>query len=1639
MNIALPVSAEVKGIGFSIYTPDELRRITVKGITEPETFNVYAQPNRNGLYDAALGATVRRVIWSTPLAPAISATLRPFPVINALFFDEVMSLLRSKCFICHKFKLDAQKSPGTRKISSLASRAGHRSQNFGGIQPPSATVDTEGEDKMSTNKGHQAYVEGIEELVESILLKNPHRGYTKSNASHCEFLALSREVVAACRKAKACGSCKGPSVSLRQDSHYKILEIGLPAAVLAKMSAQKLFLPNVISQLNAQASKLGEKKYDVLANEAAVGEVLGEGNDGVDGLSDASEYEESEEESVVGDKLEPVEAQGFGKTKLLTPLHVYAHIKFLFSEEPDLAQLLYGGLTNREAVDARMFFYEMIPVPPNRFRPAAMLNDAMMENTQTVLLSKILAANKGFQGLKPASASEADQTAYIKAVMDGWLLLQRHVNAYVDSNYGLPPPMGKEPIPGIKQVLEKKEGLFRKHMMGKRVNYAARSVISPDVNLETNEIGLPPVFALKLTYPEPVTHYNVKKLQAAVIRGPSEWPGATHVQNEDGTLIQLDFLSTESRIALAHQLFASHGDGAASAVGGSFVGQQLGVNKKVYRHIENGDVVLFNRQPTLHKPSIMAHRVRVLPGEKTIRMHYANCNTYNADFDGDEMNVHFPQNEVARAEAMLIANTDNQYLVPTSGAPLRGLIQDHVAVAVYMTSRDAFFTREQYHQLLYGSLRPEEEPLERQRIIVLPPALQRPHQLWTGKQVISTILANITRGHEPLNLESKARVGAKYWEGAAPEEGKVTFCNGEFVTGVLDKSQFGASSFGLVHTVYELYGAPMAGKLLGILGRLFTKYCQSYGFTCRMDDLLLTEEGDAWRRDLIAKSTAAGQEATVRYIGLQDRAKYADFQVDFTRRMEEVYRDDEKLQGLDATMKSKMNTITSSIIDRCIPHGLFRKFPENHMQVMTVSGAKGSNVNVSQISCLLGQQELEGRRVPLMISGKTLPSFQPFETSARAGGFIAGRFLTGIKPQEYFFHCMAGREGLIDTAVKTSRSGYLQRCLIKHLESLRVHYDSTVRDSDGSILQFHYGEDGLDVTKQKHLTEFSFVAKNYPALKRKHHPGKAVNNMDYTTAPDYNRKAIRKPHRYGPTLSVYSASRYFGAVSEKFYREVEDYMRANPDNLLCDGEGVPEIPGAQQLNRRLFRALMNLKYMQSLAEPGEAVGLLAAQSVGEPSTQMTLNTFHFAGFGAKNVTLGIPRLREIVMTASQTIKTPSMTLAIKPEISDAARDTFCRRATKLRLSEVTNEIEVTESIAKGPGGYVVKEYRVLLKFYPEAEYASEFSITRRLVEAAMPSFVKRLEHLISLELRRQGVKVSVKGPVEDEPAKPIEDILGDAQPLVDDLAEEEDEDSDGGDGDASDARRAAKRSQMASYDAPDDHETDDDGAAADDEDALPVQPGAKYVTSYKFDHKEGGWAEFILNFDVSIKKILMVGLAETACKQSLVRHIERIDRVFPITNEASDDTRRLVATEGMNLMGIWQYCDIIDVDSIETNDIYAVLVTYGVEAARNAIKKEIGSVFAVYGIEVDPRHLSLIADYMTFEGGYKPFNRLSMKTNTSPFQQMSYETTVSFLTKAALTRESDDLTSPSSKIVLGKVVDGGTGSFQLLHPLQPRA
>ncbi len=362
--------------------------------------------------------------------------------------------------------------------------------------------------------------------------------------------------------------------------------------------------------------------------------------------------------------------------------------------------------------------------------------------------------------------------------------------------------------------------------------------------------------------------------------------------------------------------------------------------------------------------------------------------SYNADYDGDEMNLHFPQNELARAEAYHIANTDNQYLVPTDGTPLRGLIQDHVISGVLLTMRDTMLTQDQYQQLIFSTCRDIDPTVPLPTPI---PCILKPTPLWSGKQVISGILDLLTSGKPPLQLESKSKIPASAW-GPKSEEGVVLIRQNELIMGVLDKSAFGASPYGLVHACFELYGATMAGHLLSTLGRLFTIYLQTQGHTCGIDDMFVIPTADAARTALIQESVSEGIKTAAAYAGVKYHSKRI---LDINRALQVKLRAVGASGKLDTVMKNTLSSYTSRIISACLPGGQVKSFPDNCMSLMTISGAKGSQVNFSQISCLLGQQELEGKRVPLMASGKTLPAFRKYDPAPRAGGFISDRFLTG--------------------------------------------------------------------------------------------------------------------------------------------------------------------------------------------------------------------------------------------------------------------------------------------------------------------------------------------------------------------------------------------------------------------------------------------------------------------------------------------------------------------------------------------------------------------------------------------------------------------------------------------------------------------
>ena len=1618
----------------------------------------------------------------------------PVPVYHCSFMDQMMKLLNGQCSFCGRLKLaQMEKNRLCCKLRLLRYGLVAESNELDNITPETNNRGADPDDGAPEKDAEEKQEDLLElrnNFVERKVKKARKRGVAPvSSAQKIQGVSEQRRAIIKLffqeiTKIQTCSACRGNTAGYRKEKFRKVFRKPQSQQSQKKNASLGLNRANHLVQM-AEAKKRArqEKLEDRIVDEGIVPDI-----DSPTDLDDDPEIMQIDDAIIDETATANRRAQGAGDQEYFNPKQVYANLTKLFDLEQEILGLVYESNTKTEKhiATADSFFLQNLLVPPNKYRPEAKTGDTIAEAQQNSLYRKILAQCDLLSTIRLEMKGEEGSGGRQRNFNDfqnAWVGLQDAINSLIDSERNPLSSRGNLLVEeGIKQKLEKKEGLFRKNMMGKRVNFAARSVISPDPNIETNEIGVPPVFAKKLTYPEPVTNYNFYDLKEAVLNGPSKWPGAAAIENENGQVINLKYKSFDERQALANQLLAPSGTNVKGAR-----------NKKVHRHLNNGDIVIMNRQPTLHKPSMMCHRAKILSGEKTIRLHYANCNTYNADFDGDEMNLHFPQNENARAEAMLFADTDHQYLVATAGQPLRGLIQDHISMGVWLTNRDTLFSRAEYHQLLYSSMRPENGHTLTERIVTVSPTILKPRPMWTGKQVVTTVLKNITPADcSGLTLAGPSSTARESWSEDS-EEGRVIFQSGELLCGILDKAHLGPTAGGFVHSVYEAYGHTTAGKLLSILGRLLTKLLHMRALSCGMDDITLTREGEISRRKKLESVDGIGLDTASKYVTLEGVQTEDD--PELRLRLEEALRDEQKHAGLDSVYKSRNAELSSELPKTCMAGGLLKPYPRNQMQLMTTSKAKGSNVQPILISCNLGQQVLEGRRVPIMVSGKSLPSFKAFDTDIRAGGYITDRYLTGVGPQAYFFHAMAGREGLIDTAVKTSRSGYLQRCLIKGMEGLKVEYDTSVRDSDGSIVQFLYGEDGLEVAKQTHLREFQFMAENFEAIIAQLNVQEVYEKIHNDAAIEWQKKALKLLRKTGrvdlmdPVLSQFNPGSAWGSTSESFALALKKYTEENPQKLLRDKKTAPNA----DLPKKTFTTLLEMKYMKSVVDPGEAVGIVAGQSIGEPSTQMTLNTFHLAGHSAKNVTLGIPRLREIVMTASANIMTPTMTLYLNPETTPEDGKTFAKGITKLTLADVLDNVKINERTGRGKTYERAKIYDIHLNLFPAKDYKETYAITvADVVRAIELQFVPMLERYIRKDMKGTGhadisemdigksvgkTNAASGSKARDGNEDDNDETAERAAAKDREQAEVDSEDEDDPDDDATQFKQKNRGANAVGYDAPDDEEEaiaaharagsaepDSDAEMEDegyggsarsspapdgdpneshrhrrnykDERRERIQGKTRDVSDFAFDDENGSWCRLSIEYDAGAAKILMLNHVEQTCRRAVIQSIPGLGACAYVPEDKKDTKPHCVVTEGVNFTAMQEYQHIIDPNAMISNDIVAVLKTYGVEAARSTIIAEMNAVFKGHGISVDVRHLNLIADYMTRSGQFLPFSRTGLKDSVSPFAKMSFETTVGFLKDAVSEADWDDMRNPSARIVAGKISSVGTGSFDILTPVE---
>lgn len=827
----------------------------------------------------------------------------------------------------------------------------------------------------------------------------------------------------------------------------------------------------------------------------------------------------------------------------LTPSTIRARLELIPDEELTLL-----GFDSQVARPEWMIL-QVLPVPPVSMRPSITLESGI--RAEDDLTHKLVDIIRIVQRLRES----IDAGAPPLIIQDLYELLQYHVTTYFDNEVsGIPPARHRSgrALRTLSQRLKGKEGRFRSNLSGKRVDYSARTVISPDPNISINEVGVPLEVAMHLSVPERVTQWNVEEMKELVINGIEKYPGALYVIRPDEKRIRLEFVTDREKLAEA-----------------------LEPGYIVERHLRDGDIVLFNRQPSLHRISIMAHFVKILP-YKTFRLNLCVCPPYNADFDGDEMNLHVPQSEEARAEARLLMLVQNQIISPRYGGPIIGAIRDYITSAYLLTRRSTFLTKEEASKILFMAGYEGELPK---------PAIKTPIPLWTGKQIFSLFLP---KGFYHVQKSNTCLHCPKCLEEECPYDAYVVIEDGVLKKGVIDKTSIGAEKANSIfHYLVKEYGFDLARRFLDSISKLLNAYLSIKGFTYGADDLELSPK-DLESIDHILK------EARNKVKALIDRYQKGELKRLPGQTLEE------SLEIYIMNELSNARDRSGAIVDE-------RLGMDNAGIIMTKTGARGSTLNIGQMAASIGQQSVRGKRITRGYRGRTLTHFKPHDPSPKACGFVASSYRDGLDPVEFFFHAVAGREGLVDTAVRTQQSGYMQRRLINALEHLRVHYDRTIRDPAGNIIQLKYGEDGIDPSKSDQ--------------------GKAVNVKRLIE----NQRLVEKAKKLKPASSSQVTS-MVNTLRDKLPPLLIEELKKELATSNLSKKGVNEV-----------LSMVLEEYNKALVEPGEAVGIVAAQSIGEPGTQMTLRTFHYAGVREQNVTLGLPRIIEIV-DARREPSTPTMTV-----------------------------------------------------------------------------------------------------------------------------------------------------------------------------------------------------------------------------------------------------------------------------------------------------------------------------------------------------------------------------------------------------------
>lgn len=511
------------------------------------------------------------------------------------------------------------------------------------------------------------------------------------------------------------------------------------------------------------------------------------------------------------------------------------------------------------------------------------------------------------------------------------------------------------PLKSIRARLKGKEGRLRGNLMGKRVDFSARTVITGDPNISVDEVGVPKSIASNLTFPEIVTPFNVDLLQELVKNGPSVHPGAKYVIRDTGERIDLKHTSGTNVVRLQN-------------------------GWKVERHINNGDIIIFNRQPSLHKMSMMGHKVRVMPFS-TFRLNLSVTSPYNADFDGDEMNMHIPQSVETKAEIREICMVPKQIVSPQSNKPVMGIVQDTLCGIRKFTKRDTFLSKDLVMNILMWVKDWDGK--------IPTPCILKPIPLWTGKQILSMI---IPKGINSDNLRHSTHPDGEFTD-ISPGDTKVLIEDGELLCGIICKKTVGTAQQGLIHVIMQELGPNRAKDFLNGCQAVVNYWLLQNGFSIGIGDTIADKD----TMESITQTINSAKERVAEVI-IAAQQNNLECQPGMTIR-----------ESFENKVNKELNTARDSA-GRSAEKSLSE---DNNVKQMVIAGSKGSFINISQMTACVGQQNVEGKRIPFGFKFRTLPHFTKDDHTPESRGFVENSYLRGLTPQEFFFHAMGGREGKI--------------------------------------------------------------------------------------------------------------------------------------------------------------------------------------------------------------------------------------------------------------------------------------------------------------------------------------------------------------------------------------------------------------------------------------------------------------------------------------------------------------------------------------------------------------------------------------------------------------------------------------------------